>query len=316
VRWTPSYSASRTGMRLPAKNVFYHQDPFIQRRDIDLAKELAQPSPKLQKLSAAQGEKALDMAREASTIRYRELYGFTHGDPTHVYRATLGRGVELFLMGLPAGKRLPLRAYHAAMIYKNGIAVGYFEGLSLFERMESGFNLYYTFRDGETAWLYARTLNVMHHFAGVTAFSLDPYQIGHENEEGIESGAFWFYRKLAFRPVQREAMQLAAKEEEKLKTLKGYRTSAATLRKLAASPMIFELDDKRRGDWDRFQVRKIGFKAQRESVLALIPEGIMRAKTGVEEVTYLRLMQRDEKLRRAIIALGSQAQIRRILKQD
>jgi hypothetical protein len=33
-------------------------------------------------------------------------------------------------------------------------------------------------------------------------------------------------------------------------------------------------------------------------------------------VTYLRLMQRDEKLRRAIIALGSQAQIRRILKQD
>jgi hypothetical protein len=305
VRWTPSYSASRTGMRLPAKNVFYHQDPFIQRRDIDLAKELAQPSPKLQRLSAAQGEKALDMAREASTIRYRELYGFTHGDPTHVYRATLGRGVELFLMGLPAGKRLPLRAYHAAMIYKNGIAVGYFEGLSLFERMESGFNLYYTFRDGETAWLYARTLNVMHHFAGVTAFSLDPYQIGHENEEGIESGAFWFYRKLGFRPVREDVLRLTLKEEEKLKTRKGYRTSAATLRKLAASPMIFELDDKRRGDWDRFQVRKIGFKAQRESVLSLIPEGIRRAKTGVEEVTYLRLMQRDEKLRRAIIALGS-----------
>ncbi len=48
------------------------------------------------------------------------------------------------------------------MIYKNGVPIGYFEGLSLFERMESGFNLYYTFRDGETAWLYARTLNVMH----------------------------------------------------------------------------------------------------------------------------------------------------------
>ena len=27
--------------------------------------------------------------------------------------------------------------------------------------------------------------------------------------------------------------------------------------------MIFELDEERRGDWDRFQVRKIGFKAQR-----------------------------------------------------
>ena len=149
------------------------------------------------------------------------------------------------------------------MIYKNGVAIGYFEGLSLFERMESGFNLYYTFRDGETAWLYARVLNVMHHFAGVTAFSLDPYQIGFENEEGIESGAFWFYRKLGFRPTDPEVLKLALKEEQKLRTRKGYRTSAATLRKLARSPMIFELDEEHAGDWDNFQIRKIGFKVQR-----------------------------------------------------
>jgi len=305
VRWTPRFNVSRTGMRLPARNVFYHREPLIQRRDIDLMKELTAPSPKLQKLSPQQGEKALDMARESSTIRYRELYGFTHGDPRHVYRAELGRGVELFLTGLPPGKRLPLRAYHAAMIYKNGGAIGYFEGLSLFERMESGFNLYYTFRDGETAWLYALTLNVMHHFTGVTAFSLDPYQIGYENEEGIESGAFWFYRKLGFRPVRRDALQLALREEEKIRTRKGYRTPAAMLRKLAASPMIFELDASRRGDWDRFQIRKIGFKAQQANVLSLIPERIRNAKTSGEEVRYLKLMQRDEKLRKTILKLGS-----------
>jgi hypothetical protein len=285
--------------------MFYHREPLIQRRDVNLAEELAQPSPQLQKLSVTQGERALDLAREASTIRYRELYGFTHGDPKHVYRAELGRGVELFLMGLPAERRLPLRAYHAAMIYKNGVAIGYFEGLSLFERMESGFNLYYTFRDGETAWLYARTLNVMHDFTGVTAFSLDPYQIGYGNEEGIESGAFWFYRKLGFRPVRKDALQRALKEEEKIKTRKGYRTSPATLRKLAASPMILELEKEREGDWDRFQVRKIGFKAQRERVLSLIPKRIMRAKAGAEEVRYLRLMQKDDKLRSAIIKLGT-----------
>ena len=321
VRWTPTYNASRTLMRLPVKRMFYHRGPLIQRRDVDLAKELVQPVD-LQKLSPKQGERALDMAREASTARYRELYGFTHGDPKHVYRTELGRGVELFLMGLPAEKRLPLRAYHAAMIYKNGVPVGYFEGLSLFERMESGFNLYYTFRDGETAWLYARTLNVMHRFAGVTAFSLDPYQIGHENEEGIESGAFWFYRKLGFRPTSRETLQLALKEEEKIRTREGYRTPAATLRKLAASPMIFELNSERRGDWDHFQVRKIGFKAQRarvsgsefELVLSMIPslsrwsqeiERIVKAKLGVEEVRYLKLMQRHKTLRKAVIKLGS-----------
>ena len=300
VRWTPGLDAMRTGMRLPARRLFYHRKPLIQRRDVALAKELVQPVT-LQKLSEKQGEKALDMAREASTIRYRELYGFTHGDPKYVYHAELGRGVELFLMGLPRDRRLPLRVYHAATIYKNGVPIGYFEGISLFERMESGFNLYYTFRDGETAWLYARILNVMHQFAGVTAFSLDPYQIGHENEEGIESGAFWFYRKLGFRPTSEEALQLTLKEEEKIRTRKGYRTPASTLRKLAASPMIFELDPERRGDWDRFQVRKIGFKAQRmTNVLSLI-----KAKHDPEEVTYLRLMQKDEKLRRTIIKLGS-----------
>jgi hypothetical protein len=263
VRWTPGFNSSRTGLRLPEKKLFYHREPLIARRDIDLRKELTQPAPKLQKLSPAQGEKALDMAREASTIRYRELYGFTHGDPRNVYHAELGRGVQLFIISLPEEKRLPLRTYHAVMIYKNGVPIGYFEGLSLFERMESGFNLYYTFRDGETAWLYARLLNVMHHFAGVAAFSLDPYQLGFENEEGIASGAFWFYRKLGFRPTEPEALQLAEKEEEKIRTRKGYRTSAATLRKLARSPMIFELDEARRGDWDQFQVRKIGFRALR-----------------------------------------------------
>jgi hypothetical protein len=269
-------------MRLATRKLFYHREPLISRREIDLRQELAQPSPKLDKLSSAQGEKAIDMAREASTIRYRELYGFTHGDPKQVYRAELGRGVEIFLVGLLPEKRLPLRTYHALMIYKNGVPIGYFEGLSLFERMESGFNLYYTFRDGETAWLYARILNVMHHFARVTAFSLDPYQIGFENEEGIESGAFWFYRKLGFRPTQPEALQLALKEEEKIRTRNGYRTSTATLRKLARSPMIFELDETRKGDWDRFQLRKIGFKAQQQELGRL-----------------------DEKSRSEIIKLGS-----------
>jgi hypothetical protein len=303
VCWTPSFDASRTGMCLRSKETFYHRGPLIQRRDIDLRRELVQPV-ELQKLSTTEGEKALDMARAASTIRYRELYGFTHGDPRYVYRVELGRGVELFLMGLPAEKRLPLRAYHAAMIYKNGVPIGYFEGLSLFERMESGFNLYYTFRDGETAWLYARTLNVMHRFAGVTAFSLDPYQIGHENEEGIESGAFWFYRKLGFRPTDKDVLKLTLKEEEKI-TREGYRTSAATLRKLAASSMIFEFDTRRSGNWDHFQVRTIGLKAQRmKNVLALAHE-LAKAKRGPEEVQYLRLMQKDERLRSEIIKLGS-----------
>ena len=255
VSWTPSYPTTRTGMRLAvsAKQIFYHRAPLIQRRDISLEDELRKPSaaPALQRLSPKQGEKILDLTREASTLRYRELFGFTHGDPRKVLHANIGRGVDIFVMGLPPEKRLPLRAYHAAMIFKNGVPVGYFEGLSLFERMESGFNLYYTFREGETAWLYARLLNIFRHLLGVTAFAIDPYQIGHENEEGIESGAFWFYRKLGFRPTNPEILKLVISEEKKIASRSNYRTSARTLRKLAAGPMIFELDKSRQSEVGR-----------------------------------------------------------------
>lgn len=263
VRWTPSHKATRTGMKLPVREVYYHRQPLIQRRDISLRDELESPPPVLKRLSAQKGQAILDLTREASTVRYRELYGFTHGDAKRVFQTSIGRGVELFMIGVAPGLRLPLRAYHAAMMFKNGVPVGYFEGLSLFERMESGFNLYYSFRDGETAWLYARTLNIFRHLLGVTAFSLDPYQIGYENEEGIESGAFWFYRKLGFRPTRPELMELTLAEERKMSRRASYRTSKAVLRKLAGGPMIFELDESRVGDWDRFTVRNIGLLVQR-----------------------------------------------------
>ena len=307
VQWTPSFRATRTGLRAPARKPFYHHGPLIQRRDVNLDREVVQPPPPLRKLSPEEGERAIDLTREASTLRYRELYGFTHGDPKHVYHVDLGRGVELFLAGLPPEKRLPLRAVHALMIYKNGVPVGYFESLTLFERMESGFNLYYSFREGETAWLYARVLNVMHHFTGATAFTLDPYQIGHENEEGIESGAFWFYRKLGFRPVRPDLLALAEKEEKKIATRKQYRTPARTLRKLAEGPMIFQLSGTENHDWDQFQIRNIGFKlkGKLESVQSLLPDQIVRAKSAPEETTYLRLMQKDQRLRKQIIKLGS-----------
>jgi hypothetical protein len=253
-------------MRLPAQKIFFHDQPLIKRRDVSLADELNAPQIPIQKLSRVAGEKILDLARETSAVRYRELHGFTYGDARQVLKADLGRSTEAYVMGVPPEHRLPLRAYHAALIFKNGVPVAYFEGLSIFERMESGFNLYYTFRDGETAWLYARILRLMHHLLGVTVFSIDPYQIGHENEEGIESGAFWFYRKLGFRPVQPELLKLAQIEEQKMAKHRRHRSSARTLRKLAAGHLLFETPGASQGrarEWDRFEIRKVGMAVQR-----------------------------------------------------
>jgi hypothetical protein len=262
VTWRFGFRSSRTGMKLPTPKVFFHDQPLLQRRDISLSNELNSPAIPVQRLSRAEGEKILDRARETSAVRYRELHGFTHGDSRRVLKADLGRGTEAFVFGVPPEHRLPLRAYHAAIIFKNGVPVAYFEGLSIFERMESGFNLYYTFREGETAWLYARILRLMKQLLGVTVFTIEPYQIGHENEEGIESGAFWFYRKLGFRPIVPGLMKLTQAEERKMTKNPRHRTSAATLRKLSAGHMLFDgaaLDS----EWDRFQVRNIGLAVQR-----------------------------------------------------
>jgi hypothetical protein len=264
VCWEFGVRASRTRMRLPVRKPFLHDRPLVARREISLANELKASQIPLERLSPAAGEQILEMARETSAVRYRELHGFTFGDSRRVIRADLGRGTEAFVMGVPAEARLPLRAYHAALIFKNGVPAGYFEGLSLFERMESGFNLYYTFRDGETAWLYARILRLMRQMLGVTVFSIDPYQVGHENEEGIESGAFWFYRKLGFHPTNPALQKLTSSEELKISTDTHRRTSARTLRKLAAGHMLFELSNgsEEVGKWDRFQIRNVGLAIQ------------------------------------------------------
>jgi hypothetical protein len=285
VRWTPAYRATRTGMRLPARSIFYHRQPLIRRKDVSLVKELQAAPTVLQRLSRSQGQQILDMTRETSTIRYRELYGFTHGDPARVLKASIGRGVELFFSGLPPQQRLPLRAYQAVFIFKNGVPVGYFEGLSICERMESGFNFYYTFREGETAWIYAKTLALLRQIAGVTVFTIDPYQVGYDNQEGIESGAFWFYRKLGFRPTRPKLLQLALAEERKIAGRPGYRTAARVLRQLAEGHMIFELPERQTGEWDRFQVRKLGMAVQRRMAKEFSGEAARIRSESVKAVT-------------------------------
>jgi hypothetical protein len=248
--------STRTRARMDAGPIFFQEVP-LQRRC-----SLAQETPELEltRLSRAEGTRVIQQAVDRSAARYRELYGFTYGDPANVLRAEAGRGVRFTLWGLLPERRLPLRAYHCAVISKNGVPVGYVETLSLFERMEVGFNLYYTFREGESAWLYTRLLRLFRQLMGVRCFSVDPYQIGFHNPEAIDSGAFWFYRKLGFRPVGEKAERLLAIEESRIAKDSRYRTPAATLRKFATGSMVY--DDE--GRWDRFRVRNLGLAVQRK----------------------------------------------------
>ena len=226
--------ATRSRMRLPGGKLFCHDAPLLRRSDISLQAELEGSPLRLTKLSRTATQGVLDLILETSAVRYRELYGFSHPDAKHVWRADFGRGVRAFCFGVPPEWRLPLRAYHCALFFKNGVPIGYVEVLSLFEHAEVGFNIYYTFREGESAWLYARVLRLLRQWLGVKCFAVDPYQLGHHNDEAIDAGAFWFYRKLGLRPVVPELARLAEREEQRIRNEPRYRTGPRTLRKLAA----------------------------------------------------------------------------------
>jgi hypothetical protein len=256
--------ASRTLARRPVSEFFVHEPPLIRRNQVSMVEEFASPPLAVRSLSPQEGEEILDMCRDAVTVRYRELYGTTRGDPSQVYEANPGRGVQIFLWGLPPDRRLPLRAYHAGFTLKNGVPINYIEGISLFEWMEVGFNTFYAYRDGETAWIYSKALHFLRQLTGVSCFSVYPYQLGHGNEEAIRSGAFWFYRKLGFRPGKPALLVLTEKEERKIAAGKKYRTPPRTLTKLAAGHAFYEVGDQPRGRWDTFSTRNIGFAVQRK----------------------------------------------------
>jgi len=216
LRWTLGNSViSRTRNWRPGRSIFYHDQPLIRRSQVSLASELASRPPKLTRLSRQQGEEIMDLIREVMLVRYRELYGTTLGDPQSVVRADLGRheagcGVSIYLWNLPPERRLPLRAYTAGLTLKNGVPVNYIEAIGICEWIEVGFNTFYTFRGGETGWIYSQVLRCLCHWMGATCVSVYPYQLGKDNEEAIDSGAFWFYRKLGFRPGRADLQRLAA----------------------------------------------------------------------------------------------------------
>lgn len=250
LRWhLKNLKLSRTRNWTRPRQFFYHTDPLIVRRQVSLAHELAQPAPRLVKLSRPEGASVIDMIREVMAVRYRELYGTTLGDPNSVVRATLGRGVVTYFWNLPAARRLPLRAYVAGFTLKNGIAINYIEAIGLCQWIEVGFNTFYTYRQGETAWIYAQALRCLHAFTGATTISVYPYQIGQNNDEALDSGAFWFYRKLGFRSGRKDLEELARREEKKIAADPQYRTPRRTLKRLAQAHMFYELD--RRYDPDR-----------------------------------------------------------------
>ncbi len=269
LRWhLKNLKFSRTRNWTRPRPFYYHTQPLIVRSQVSLAAELARPLPRLVKVSRREGESILHTIREVMAVRYRELYGTTLSDPSSVVRADLGsreagRGVVMYFWNLPPARRLPLRAYVAGFTLKNGVPINYIEAIGLCEWIEVGFNTFYTYRQGETAWTYAQVLRCLHAFTGATTISVYPYQIGQNNDEALDSGAFWFYRKLGFRSGRKDLEQLAIREEQKIAADTQYRTPKRTLKRLAEAHVFYEPPGSEHCAWDTFSTRNLGLQVNR-----------------------------------------------------
>ena len=268
VRWKlENLPLSRTRNWKRPRAFFFHREPLISRAQVSLKEEFAKPAPRLKKLSRRDGEAVMHTIREVMAVRYRELYGTTLGDPGSVVRADVGRGVIMYFWNLPPIRRLPLRAYFAGFTLKNGVPINYVEAIGICEWIEVGFNTFYTYRQGETAWIYAQALRCLRQLTATTTISVYPYQLGQNNDEAIDSGAFWFYRKMGFRSGRPDLEQLARREEQKIAADRSYKTPPRLLRRLAETHVFYEVNrtpgDGTPGLWDNFSIRNLGLCVNR-----------------------------------------------------
>jgi len=235
----------RTTARVAGHRLLVQRTPLRTARP-NLAAEIAKPPLRVRRVGGRKALAMLDLARESMVTRERDLYTFTAANAKDACLVDCGDGLEFFCIGVDPEQRLLLDAVYGALTLRNGVPVGYALFSALWRSSEVAYNVFESFRGGESAWIYGRLLASIRAMFGADTFTIDPYQLGHHNDEGLESGAWWFYYKLGFRPRDPAAARLAAGEARKVAARKGYRTGRATLEKLVSANLFLQTGQPRR----------------------------------------------------------------------
>ncbi len=220
-----------------------YQKRSINRNGVDL-RQAANMRIRVEIVHRKQATRLVDLAKGAMVSRLRDLDAIAYASVDDVMRVHCKRGIQIVLFGMLPERRYLLECEYGYLILKNGVVVGYGTGTGLFGSCQIAFNLFPTYRGVETTELYACVLATFQRLFNADTFSADCYQIGADNEEAIDSGAWWFYTRMGFRPRDTEAMKLAKAELRRARK-KGYRTAKRTLRRLAEYPLFFSLASKR-----------------------------------------------------------------------
>ena len=223
---------SRTLAKRPVARLGF-QRTALRRHGVDVVREAVRPLPSLRRASPALAGDLIERARTAMVTRSRELHAFSYPNAEDVWLAEMGRGLQGVLIGLQPEFRLPFEGYYAFLVIKNGVPAGYGGGWCLFETLEFGFNIFESFRQGESAWILGQVLRAYHRVFRMRTVVVDPYQLGADNAEALRSGAFYFYHHLGFQPRTARTRRVLAEELAKIARNRRYRSSLSVLRRLA-----------------------------------------------------------------------------------
>jgi hypothetical protein len=234
-------TSTRTLDRHVAAPAAFRTAPLRRARP-DLRGEIRRAPQAVRVLGPGEGARIVALARGAMITRQRDLDAFAYGDARDVRVVDDGHGLAFALVGVVPERRTLLAAVYGALTLQNGVPVGYSQLDVIAGTVAVSFNTFQTFRGGEAAYAFARLLALARHLFGATSYSVEPYQLGEGNREGIESGAWWFYYKMGFRPRAAPARRIARRELARMQSNARHRSSPATLRQLAAWHVFFDLD--------------------------------------------------------------------------
>jgi hypothetical protein len=216
-----------------------YQMGSLQRGRPDLAVDLERPPLSIADVKPSRARRLIDLARAAMVTRSRDLDVFAWADPRDVRLADCGDGLQFVIMSAVPERRLLLETVYGFLTLKNGVPVGYALNSALFGSVEVAYNIFETYRGAEAGLIFGRVLAMLKYIFGGDTFVIFPYQLGDQNDEALQSGAWWFYQKLGFRPRDPETLQLMRRELARMRKNKRHRSSVATLARLARENVYY-----------------------------------------------------------------------------
>ncbi len=232
---------SRAFNRIPVPQIVYHVDLLKQ---FDYVQLLNDPLQAFRMPGKTERRQLCKVIKNSMALTVREIDPATFLSEDSIRLYDLERGLTFAIYSMIAQRQLPLETYFGFTFFKNGIPVSY-GGIWVFGKMAKiGLNIFEPFRGGESGYVLCQLLRVLKQALGVSYVEIEPYQFGLDNPGGITSGAFWFYYKYGFRPVDLALHQLAKKEYDKIKAGKNYRSTSKTLLRFTQSNIGVNLGEK------------------------------------------------------------------------